>query len=318
MKKSILKVGLILLLAVCCGVFGLRTNVSALKRALTLSPTSERIVLTPGETYRSGFSIVNPADADIDLNYLATIGPFSNAKGEGSVDDYGGADFDTISKMNEVMNWTTIDNPTGTIAPNGNMTLSYTIKVPKDAPAGGQYMAIFVKEDPDKQVRPEGSSSIAEVMQMAYIVYAEVTGDTKKEGAILENNIPSFLLNNRLEATSRVRNNGNVHTDAEVVLQVWPLFSDEEICTNEEDASLSFLMPNTERYHTEVCELPMVGIFRAKQTVKIFGETSVVERTILVCPLWLLFIILFVIIALIIWIIIRVRTHKKLTEEPAQ
>ena len=311
MRKSILKVGLILLLAVCCGVFGLRVNVSALKRALTLSPTSERIVLTSGETYRSGFSIVNPANADIDLNYLATIGPFTNAKGEGSVDDYGGADFDTISKMNEVMNWTTIDNPTGTVTPNERVTLSYTIKVPKDAPAGGQYMAIFVKEDPEKKVRPENGSSIAEVMQMAYIVYAEVAGDTKKEGVILENSVPSFLLDNKLEAGSRVRNNGNVHTDAEVVLQVWPLFSDEEICTNEEDASLSFVMPNTERYHVETCELPMVGIFRAKQTVKIFGETSVVERTILVCPLWLLFIIIFIIVGIIVWLVVRMRARKK-------
>ena len=91
----------------------------------------------------------------------------------------------------------------------------------------------------------------------------------------------------------------------------FPVFSDEEICTNEENSTFTFLMPGTERYHTETCTLPPVGIFRAKQTVKIFGEESVVEKTVIVCPLWLIFVILFVIIALVIWIIIKVRSHGK-------
>ena len=70
-------------------------------------------------------------------------------------------------------------------------------------------------------------------------------------------------------------------------------------------------MPETERYHTETCNLPPIGLFRAKQTVKIFGEESIVEKTVIVCPLWLIFVILFVVIALIIWIIIRMKSRKK-------
>ena len=174
-------------------------------------------------------------------------------------------------------------------------------------------MTILVKENPEMKLK-EQSSGVGQIMQMAFVVYAEVAGNTRKEGVILENNIPSFLLDNKLEATSKIRNNGNVHTDAEVILQVWPMFSDEEICTNEEDASLTFIMPNTERYHVETCKLPMVGIFRAKQTVKIFGETSVVERTILVCPLWLLFLVIFIIVGIIIWLIVRMRARKKVAK----
>ena len=315
MKKLNIKI-ITAILIVFCGVFGIVPESAMAKRAISISPTSQRIILTPGEKFTSGFSIINPNDAKDNLEYVASVGTYSTAKGSDSNDDYGAVDLSSISEMNEVMNWTTIDNPTGVLAPNESKTLSYTINVPKNAPAGGQYMTILVKENPDKVTATESDgSNVKEVMQMAFIVYAEVAGDTKRDASILENNMPSFLLNNKLEATSRVRNSGNVHTDAEYTLQVWPLFSDEEICTNEEDVSSKLVMPNTERYHVETCELPTVGIFRAKQTVKIFGETSVVERTIIVCPLWLLFIILFVIIALIVWIVIRVRMRKRAAEE---
>lgn len=37
---------------------------------------------------------------------------------------------------------------------------------------------------------------------MGHIVYAEVAGETRNEGVVLENDIPSFLISNTLEATS--------------------------------------------------------------------------------------------------------------------
>lgn len=313
MKKNKLILTITIFIATLCGIFGAPARAFASGKAISISPTNERIILTPGETYHSGFYVVNPSDSNGVLNYSASLGSYSTESGPDHKDDYGAADINTITEMNTIMNWTKIENPTGAVAPGDSQILSYTVTVPKDAPAGGQYMTILVKENPEMKLN-EQTSGIGQIMQMAFVVYAEVTGNTRKEGAILENNVPSFLLDNKFEATSRIRNNGNVHTDAEAILQVWPLFSDEEICTNEEDASLTFVMPNTERYHVESCNLPIVGIFRAKQTVKIFGETSTIEKVIVVCPLWLLFIIIFAIIALITWIVVRVKSRKATPE----
>lgn len=310
--KKIIKNIPVLLFLVCCSIFGIQKDaLAAVGRAISISPTSERIILTPGETYYSGFQIVNPADAMSDLNYVATVGTYSTAGGPDGKDDYGAADLETVTEMNDIMKWTTIDNPTGTVVPNTTKTLSYTIDVPKDAPAGGQYMTILVKENPEAVKPEDGSSSIRETMQMGFVVYAEVAGNTRQEGVILENSIPGFLMSSPLETTSIVRNNGNIHTDASYVLQVWPLFSDEEICTNEEEPDESFILPNTQRFHMQACKLPSVGIFRAKQTVKIFGETSIVEKIIIICPIWLMFIIFFVIAAIVIWLVMRVRARGK-------
>ncbi len=278
-------------------------------RAFTLSPMSQKVVLMPGETYRGSISLSGPSTLEGEFHYSVSVGPYNVAGVEGGKDDYGDADFGTMSNMNEIVKWITIDNPTGTLVANDGVAVTFSIAVPKDAPAGGQYAALGIREDQSGGYA-ENSVGVTEYMQMSHIIYAEVSGETRNIGSITENNMPSFLLNNELIATSMVQNDGNVHTYAEYTLQVWPMGSDEEICTNEEEASTSFVMPNTERYHTESCTLPPVGIFRAKQTVKIFGEVSELEKTIIVCPLWLLFLIIFAIAALIIWLVVKAKGRK--------
>ena len=280
------------------------------KRAFAVSPMSQRVILSPGETYKGSLTVANPATATEDFNYSVTISSYYPAKIENGIDDYGGANYIDKTNANMITDWIVLDNPEGVLTPNEEKIVSFSIKVPENAPAGGQYAALLVKENPNVKIKDD-TMSVTEVMQMAHVIYAEISGKTIKTGEILENNLPSFIMNGELKATARVKNTGNVHTDAEFVLQVWPLFSDEEICTNEEEASTNLIVPNTERYHTETCKLPNIGIFRAKQTVKIFGEESIVEKTVIVCPLWLLFIIIFAIIALIIWIVVRMRMHKK-------
>lgn len=278
--------------------------------AIVLSPMSEKMVLTPGEKYQGALKISNPNTSTDDLQYSVSVESFSQTKDGDSKDDYGNVDTRTVTAYNQIMEWVTLGKESGTVKPNETDTLAYTIDVPMDAPAGGQYATIVITDETNHYA-DAGNININSVPRVASIIYAEVTGETRNTGEIVENNVPSFLLNNMLETTSVVKNTGNVHTNASYILQVWPLGSDEEICTNEEEPAKSLVMPETERYHMESCQLPSVGIFKTKQTVKIFGEESIVEKMVIVCPLWLLFIILFVIAALIIWIVMRVKHHSK-------
>ncbi len=271
------------------------------EKAFTVSPMTQKVVLAPGETYRGGLKISNPVTSTEDFDYEVSVAPYSVKN-----DSYDEVDYKTKGKMNTIVEWTTIENPTGTLKPNDSVTISFEINVPKEVPAGGQYMALFVSEDTSKK-QPGGDMAIIEKMGMAHIVYAEVAGETRNEGRIIENNLPSFLTSNVLKASATVANDGNVHTDAKYTLQVWPLFSDEEICTNEETRDSMLVLPETKKYYSQECNLPMFGIFRAKQVVKIFGEESIVEKTILVCPLWLLFVVIFGIVLLIAWLVARAR-----------
>lgn len=311
MKKIFFK-SLLFSLAIVCGLLCLYCPDAAIAsgRSIVMAPMSQKIILTPGEEYKGSFTISNSLDAEENLPYAVDVSSFQT-KGvdNNDNDDYGGADYESQSDLNQIVNWITVNNPTGQVAPGEEVRIGFTINVPENAPAGGQYAAFLVHENFDIQSN-ENKVAINEVMQMAHIIYANISGVTRETGVILDNNIPSFLLNNTLETSSMVKNTGNIHTDAEYILQVWPFSSDEEICTNEEKPSTAFVMPNTERYHAESCNLPSIGIFRAKQTVRIFGEESTVEKMVIVCPIWLLFIIIFVIAAIIIYFIAKARKRN--------
>ena len=316
MKKNIKKLVLLgaVIIGVCLRINGAPVFADNAKSTMTLSPLNQKIILIPGEEYRGAVRVSSPNDATQNLDYSVSIGSFSQKSTSDSVDDYGEVDSETRTSYNQIMDWITLDFDKGSVAPNSTDVVTFTINVPEDAAAGGQYATILVRNNTDYYGDISGSVSIKSMTGVASIIYAEVAGQTRNEGAIIENNIPSFLLNNSLETTAMVRNDGNVHTDAKYTLQVWPLFSNEEICTNEEDPEKSFVLPDTERYHLQTCDLPPFGIFRAKQVVKLFGKTSVLEKTIIVCPLWLLFVIIAVIIALVFWIVFRVKNNKRVNK----
>ena len=273
---------------------------------LVFGPPTQRIMLEAGQTYRSSMYISNPSDSVRATKYILYVTPY------GVSDENYSPIFDQENAYTQIADWITLDKTEGILQPGEKEDIGFTINVPVDAPAGGQYATIMAQDTTDLGSDQEGKGlSVSSITAIGAIVYADVDGETRKEGIILENNIPSFVFTSPLEAFSRVKNSGNVHTDAEYVLQVWPLFSDSEICTNEEEPDTKIVMPETEYVRNETCDLPPIGIFKAKQTVRLFDEISTIEKLVIVCPLWLLFIIVFAIVMLIIWLVLKAKNRKK-------
>lgn len=289
--------------------WGTATNVFAdeIQSALIVSPMYQKVILTPGETKEMSVKISNPNASTNTLEYSVFVGSFNH----GTNSDPDQVDTETVTSYNQIMDWITLEKEAGKVAPNETDVVNFTITVPESAPAGGQYATIIFRDDTSKSTSGSNNVNIESTAQMASIIYAEIAGKTINTAEILENNVPSFSFTNEFRATSLVKNTGNVHTDAQYTLQVWPLGSDEEICTNEEDADTNLIMPGMERYYSEVCTLPLAGIFRAKQTVKIFGEISEVEKIIIVCPLWLLAIVIFAIIMAIVYFVAKSKSRGR-------
>lgn len=298
---------------ICCVVAALymsNGHAEGAESSLTFGPTSQRISLKPGETYRSSVIVSNPAMSENDLKFQLYVAPYSVAN-----DDYDPV-FDKVGTYTQIVDWITLDKTEGTLKPNDNMEIGFTVKVPKDVPAGGQYAAIVAQDVTSFDSANNNGVQISGISAVASVVVADVAGQTREYGEVFENNMPTFVMSAPFVASAGVKNTGNVHTDAKSVLQVWPLFSDEEIYTNEEsEDNDKLVLPDTTRYFFNTWEdVPVVGIFRAKQTVTIFGETSVNEKIIVICPLWLLFIVIFLIALLLVWfvtiIIKKVRKSK--------
>lgn len=299
-------------------VIGLSTfnanSVMAEGYGLTVAPMNEKIIIDPNDSYDSSFRISNPSASTQDTYYKVEVAPYYvNEKGEKTHDIEG--------EHNEIVKWVTFNTPTeGKLEPNETKEVSFTVEVPKSAPAGGQYMSILVTAS-GKPIDDDNNSSsaddnsnaaIKEIKKMSHVVYAEITGNTTKKGVISDMALPSFLLSGNITGSATVKNEGNVHGDAKYTLQIYPLFSGEEVYTNEDKPTTATILPNRELFKEVTWEnTPSMGIFNAVFTVEFEGQTQQISRMIIICPIWLLFLIIFIIFAIIIWIVLRVKNRSK-------
>lgn len=288
--------------------------------AFTVTPQAQDYVLAPGQSVTGEVKAVNSYDAEGKFYYVAEVVPYSVSKdGEYSLN------FDATDDHTDITNWVTMSDEDesgvkevrGVLEPGEEGSAYYTITVPKNARGGGQYFAVRVKNDPEatQKAEKEDTATIKEVVGIASLVYVEVSGDVIVKGEITDNNVPSFVLAPPISTSFVVKNEGNTHAKVSYSMQVFPLFSDEEIYTTEEKMETKYVLPGASRAITQTWnDTPAVGIFKVRQTVyydSTDNEPSVTEKMVIVCPVWLLFLILFVIIAIIIWIVMKVRARGK-------
>lgn len=314
-NKKIFGLGVVLL-----ALFGVFMG-SGDASAFSASPMAQKIVLTPGESYSGIVKISVPADGTTgDFDYEASIAAFTMEDS-----DVGYAvNMESSNEYSDIVNWVRLadsdevasygESVTGTVEVGKTVELKYTINTPNDVRGGGQYFAVWVKSKAD-DIENNGGVGVSDRVAIASLVYAEVPGDVTVSGTISNNDFPGFYLNPPITTSFAVENTGNIHSDLIYYLQVFPLFSDEEIYTNEEDPVVDIILPGSSRYISQTWkETPQIGIFKVRQTVyydSTDNEPSVTEKMVIVCPIWLLFLIFFAIAAAIIWIVMRVRARGK-------
>ena len=275
--------------------------------AFTIMPMNQKISLNPGEVYEGYITIINPSYATEDFAYKAEVTPYSVADEEYTADLLSESDRTAISK------WITIEEPTGSVKPNESKEIKFTIKVPQNVPAGGQYGTIAVSSNQDSS--NANGVSVQNVFEIASIIYADVAGETVHDGEILENNVPSFVLNNPVKITAMLTNKGNVHETAIFTITVSDVFTGRVILPTEENTGRysEVIMPETTRYaEREVSDLPALGVVKVTQTIDYNGQTSTTEKQIIICPVWFMALVLLTLASIIAAVVIIVKKrHRK-------
>ncbi|MBR2695663.1 hypothetical protein IKE86_02015 [Candidatus Saccharibacteria bacterium] len=275
---------------------------------LAVSPGIIEISLTPGQVYEGTFSVLNPASEDALSHYVISAAPLS------FYDDSYSPTFDDPSDYNQIVDWAEIEEPKGELAPQEKRTIKYKITVPEDAPAGGQYMSFLVATDDQTAGDQKDSVAVSAKSQIAILLYSTVEGATRIEGTVIENNVGAFYFNQPIKTSSLIINSGNVHTKAKYTLRVYPLFSNEEIYSNEDNPVVNTVIPDTTLYNEKVWEdTPLLGLFRVQQEIDFGDKYNVKESLALVAPSWFIILVLVFLTTIIYWLIDHAKKRRQKT-----
>lgn len=281
---------------------------------LQISPTTASLSLEPGTAETFTYEVQNTGRKG--YNFEVGVTPYN------VVDENYTPDYDTTTSYNEIADWITFSTTEGYVEPNENYEVTVTVNVPDDVPSGGQYAMIYTQLS--NETSGDGgdsvSAGVAINQRVGLLVYSEIEGgNTRREGQVLETKIPTILFNPPITATSLVENTGNVHATAYYTLQVFPLFGDEEVYTNEENPATLTILPETQRFNSISWDgAPQLGIFRVRETVTILDDTQTIEKIVFLCPIWFLFLILLIIFFVIFWLVSRARSRKSTGKHTAK
>lgn len=293
-----------LLLTTCFGVILNTYNTFA--EGFTISPINQEKILIPGSEDVITITLANAANATSSTEYTVSVQPIS-------VENNDDVRFVAKEDYSQIVDWITFEETSGVLQPNESKELYFNVKVPEDAPAGGQYCAITITVD------GAASGMINEKYSMAHIVYAEIAGATIRKGELNSMEVPSFISSGNITAGASVTNLGNVHSKVKHTLKVYPLIGGEEYYTNEEKPQENMIMPEATRY-TNIAweETPSIGVFRVVYTVEFEGVKNELSKVVIVCPIWLLAIIVTLILIIIYKIVSGILRKNKASFKPAE
>lgn len=271
-----------------------------------VTPMNQMISLKPGETYTGFIKVANSGESSDDFAYKVSVAPYS-VLGE----EYD-ADLATMSNHSMIVDWISLDKNSGILNPNETSEVYFTITVPSDAPAGGQYASLLVTDDTSSLVGR--GSMVNSVFEIASLIYADVAGETVEKGEVLENNIPGWVTSAPIMVNGLLSNNGNVHEIAITTIEARNIITGEKILPTEQNMGryTEVVMPETtRRTNYNITNLPLIGIVEVKQSIYYNGASSVEIKNVIICPIWFIILAVILICSIIGATVMLIRKRRK-------
>ena len=278
---------------------------------LIISPIWFRLgLLEPGSNYTKQFSAVNIGGKP--LTFRLSTEPFW-VNGE----EYQ-AIYSEPSNRTKIAEWVTFPNGTEyTLEPQEKVEISVRIKIPSDAIGGGQYGAVMSTIVPTAS---KNSSGIQPQARIALQLYSTINGDINYKGQLVSQNITGFSFDPILKASSLIENLGNADFEATYRFKIEPFFGGDIAY---EDAQTKIILPETKRIFEQSWDgAPALGIFHITHEIDLINEdgepvTISHSRIAIICPIWLIFIVLLIVALIVISIIMKHKQRKTASRKPS-
>lgn len=257
------------------------TPTSGTKEEVTISPASSKIEIEPGQMKSGELTVYNTGEKE--FSFVVYARPYSV-----ETEEYTPNYSDTPARSN-LYRWVQFDTTEGQLKPGENRKINYTILVPRNADAGGQYGVLFVETVADNE-----GQVVARNKRVGSIVRLTVGGDIKRTGRVDTQSIPWLQTRPPLTTEARVENSGNADFDASVTMRVTTVFGREVYKATSDYA----VYPDKPRQIATVWEgSSVLGLYHVEQTVDVLGEESKVSSYVLMIPRWALLVLIMAAIA---------------------
>lgn len=306
---------LLTVVSICLGLGFLTAPVAALEAGdivMSVSPSEQDLELKPGSTHNGSVTVTNVGRLPFELK--ASVSPFRVAN-----DDYT-PDYTTDTSFTRLSNWIKLEKDTYHIEPGKKVDINFEVVVPEGVAGGGQYAAIMLQSD--SGIKEDSAVNIN--ARIAAVLYGHVNGgEVRTEGELVDHSLPSFMFNENFAVSQTVRNSGNTDFKVAQKLTVTNFFTNEDIIhpdsISEDGQTLGYsiytVLPGTSRtgilnWH----DAPKLGLFRVTQEISFLDKEYVFTQLVLICPTWLLVVVIAFIIVLIFSLIIKIKNKHRATD----
>lgn len=270
-----------ILLGVVVSLVGFHAEANAADTVenITLSPTSKKLHVDPGQTLQDSFTVVN--DGETAYDFIVYASPYSVQSGA-----YDKPSYTSTASNADAYTWVQFQQTSWHINAHQTLTVPYTMHVKKNAAPGGHYGVLFAEIQP-QQTASDGTSLIRK-KRVGAVIYATVSGDVHLDGAMSGVTIPWFQTSAPFSVTSSVKNTGNSDFSATVLYQVSDVFGSVKYSMQGE----YIVLPSTTRDITlSWAGSTWFGLFKARVTTSFLTTKDVRESYVLIMPIWLLLLV---------------------------
>ena len=285
--------------------------------SISISPVNKVLQIEANSVYEDTFKVTNNGAGDMEFEVYAS--PYSYTYSEN--DDEYKLGFSSENNYTQITRWITfkdaegeyVKNPHFKAGPGESVEVAYRISTPSSIPAGGQYAVLFAHTLSNTVT----SGGIKTEASPGLVVYGRSTGETISKSTISDLKISQSITRdneakNLINATAKVKNDGNVDFMASGKLVVEGLFGNTEYETQTNSGRVS-IIPDAELTVSDVWEdTPYFGIFKVTWTVSAPGaDTETISQMVMILPAPIIISIILLLTVLVVWIIIMVRKRKE-------
>ena len=265
-----------------------------IKTKITMSPVEDHVRLDPGAVYKNNVTITNSGKESV--TFETEVLPFQVDKNT-YVPVY-----DVSNSYTQITRWITIDLEKETLAPGETTIANYTISVPKDAPGSGQYAAISFQL---KDITDEKGVNVNAFAN--FNIYTRISGVTRETGEIIEQKTSGFLLAPPIKASVKLSNTGNVDQEAKITVDMENAITGERLYSNADSPKTTLLLPETEKtVDLTFDNVLRLGVMRLNMTTDYINNHEKISRIIIICPIW----VIFILVAIILLIVYKIASKK--------